>query len=741
MRQPERDWKRTDPPKAEETSNPAPSPRWVLWVLVAVLLLALVMDLVFYTGFYASDDIQYIRGAEQLAETGRLSYITTGTIRFVLLLPLAAVIKLTHHNLYAMAASFIVFHLLLILATYWVGRLVHGGVTGLLAAGCLAVCPIAVTYSTTILPDHAVTALTLFSLGVLIAAGRRLSSEPPDKRGGYLLCGLSGVLLGLSWGAKVTSVIMLAVYAVMLVAWARRLGLRPAAASALSFAIGLAAAGMLLWGSFHLATGLYLPHQDSRFANLASTASERIAAKTYSTPMGRMTRLASFARSDRDLGPLRWLLPIGLVVYPFLRRRSWLLYLTFFWLCVYMTWGTFSFKSYLPPPVQARYFLLALPFAIIPLAQVIVTFSQRVWSVASRAHSARILAVALAVGLALALVVASAIQTNRTAGNRYYSAEVAGVRYALDYAGQSDERPVVVSGWLSSRMRPLLAGEHYPRVIVSSTSTRPSDFRDLLSSTGFLYLDCSHEHSSSGATTPGQSPLDAEVARALAGSTAQLSVRTLGTFEQFRTRLSAFRYVFGGSGRDMDLRDDKRCVFLREIGPPQRQAEMIADSAGESLDLSHRDAWAPTWVSRVSDCRVRRAEDGSVVCDIVGSNITSGGQYGGISFTTGPVEAVRFDVTFDTPETVGAVFMDLTSGTATRRRLRWQFTPSDQVPLPAGRQTYTFRPGRSAGPFAYAGGPISLQDCDRAHLFVRLKGVNSRAAFRVHRVLVQKPAR
>jgi hypothetical protein len=39
-------------------------------VLLAILALALVMDLVFYTGFFASDDLQYLRGARQARLAG-----------------------------------------------------------------------------------------------------------------------------------------------------------------------------------------------------------------------------------------------------------------------------------------------------------------------------------------------------------------------------------------------------------------------------------------------------------------------------------------------------------------------------------------------------------------------------------------------------------------------------------------------------------------------------------------------
>jgi hypothetical protein len=51
-----------------------------VWTLLAILALAVLTDLIFYTGFFASDDLQYAGGAIQLAQYGRLSYITLEAI-------------------------------------------------------------------------------------------------------------------------------------------------------------------------------------------------------------------------------------------------------------------------------------------------------------------------------------------------------------------------------------------------------------------------------------------------------------------------------------------------------------------------------------------------------------------------------------------------------------------------------------------------------------------------------------
>ena len=63
---------------------------------------------------------------------------------------------------------------------------------------------------------------------------------------------------------------------------------------------------------------------------------------------------------------------------------------------------------------------------------------------------------------------------------------------------------------------------------------------------------------------------------ALSGGSSELSVRTLGKFGQFQTRLNSLRYVFGGSGRDMDLRLGKRTVFVREVTAAPKPGTAVA---------------------------------------------------------------------------------------------------------------------------------------------------------------------
>ena len=712
--------------------------RWVIYALLSILLLALVMDLTFYTGFYASDDLKHIRGAVQLAESGRMTAINTATIRVVLLAPLALVVKVTDHNLFAMSAFFALFHLLVILATYYVGRRAHDSAVGVLAAGLVAVCPLAVYNATLILPDHAVTALVLSSIGILLLARQRMCETPPATRSACALSAAAGVVFGLAFGAKITAIIVIPVFGALILSQLRRAPSGSVLKMAIWFAAGTLVAAAFLWLVFYMMTGLYSPFQNSYFSGAIDTFPERVAAKGYPTFSDRLHRFTHLTFSKKYLGLFRWVIPVCLIIYPFLKRRSWAIYLSVIWLCAYMTWGTFSLTHYSPPPVNIRYFILALPFALIAVAFVALSIVRPLWSRMHKTRPTRAALLGLASLAGLLVIGDSCVTANRLAGQLHHSPEVSAVRHALDFAATSGDRPIVLSYWLSSRLRPLFWQDAYPRVIRQDSRTDMAEVSSLLARGGFLYINCAYERFPRHRSPRNPSPLDAAIREALDGRGLDVSARTVGAFGQFKTRFSGIRYLLTGLGDDMDLRRDKRQVFLHEVtaGPPR--AEDLDESECEELDLSQRGIWSPTWVHRLESCEVSQAEDGAVVCELAGSDDNTGGQYGGVLFRLGPVRAVRFDVTFERPDQIAAVYMDLTVGTGTKNRLRWEYTPSDNRGLAEGRRTYTFRPDRWTGGFLYVGGPAAPDEVDTAHFFIRLKEQNARAGFRIHRVLVER---
>jgi len=170
--------------------------------------------------------------------------------------------------------------------------------------------------------------------------------------------------------------------------------------------------------------------------------------------------------------------------------------------------------------------------------------------------------------------------------------------------------------------------------------------------------------------------------------------------------------------------------------PAQSQAAPIAESGAAAIDITAAGAYAPTWAVRVNKCDVS-ASGGSLVCNVVGGSDISGGQYGGVRVKVGSVKAVGVDVTFTNPENITAAFMDLTVGERTKPRVRWEFILRGGQHMPSGKQSFTFRPDKSAGGFRYSGGPASIEKVDHAQFFIKLRP-QSTAGFQMHRMVVER---
>ena len=170
--------------------------------------------------------------------------------------------------------------------------------------------------------------------------------------------------------------------------------------------------------------------------------------------------------------------------------------------------------------------------------------------------------------------------------------------------------------------------------------------------------------------------------------------------------------------------------------PAGPEAAPLSDSDAETVDITASGAYARTWVTRVKQCDVT-VSDSSLVCEVVGSSDTSGGQYGGVRVKIGSVKAVRVDVTFTNPENISGVFMDLTVGEKAKQRVRWELAARGGQRPPSGEQSFTFRPNESTDGFQYEGGPATIDEVDHAQFFIRLKP-NSTAGFHIHRMLVER---
>ena len=83
-------------------------------------------------------------------------------------------------------------------------------------------------------------------------------------------------------------------------------------------------------------------------------------------PLARLERLRLVLRTDL-FAPvvIQGFILLGLVAYPFIKRRVWSLYLLPVWMFAYLTWGSMSLTRYAPPAIKSRYYTPVMPFLFI----------------------------------------------------------------------------------------------------------------------------------------------------------------------------------------------------------------------------------------------------------------------------------------------------------------------------------------------------------------------------------------
>jgi hypothetical protein len=115
-----------------------------------------------------------------------------------------------------------------------------------------------------------------------------------------------------------------------------------------------------------------------------------------------------------------------------------------------------------------------------------------------------------------------------------------------------------------------------------------------------------------------------------------------------------------------------------------------------SLELSDKNLYAPTRVTRVARCDIAQEPTGALACNITGSQ-ESGGQYAGVRFRTGPLKELQLDIAVMHSQVVNSLQVDLYDMKTKRQRLeRWVVSRPKE-----GVKTYVFRPGQALGNFGH----------------------------------------
>lgn len=399
--------KDTSPLPVKETS-PQPAPllyddiltRRAPWLVLLAVLMTVGLDLFFFNGFFASDDKDYFWAAVRVAENGKLSaYPLAGHTRLILLAWNWYVGALSKFNVQVMAASYIFWHVATLLLTCILARQLFNRRAGVIAAYTTATFPLFIIFSTGILPDLLIAAFFVLALLSFHAAFQ-------VRRRGHVVLTLllmltAGVCVGLAYTAKELGLVPLPFFFFAwllteirerrrtrkLIAEEQKLAVLPSAGGKLTRPISmiatLATGAFFAIGFFAIFGAEYklLQHLTGRpdFFRLTALTGPEVDLSKHTkflqdggyNPANRFG--AAMERLSSDFFPkvLKYLFLGGVIIYPFLPRRNWPLFFFGIWLFAFLTWGTYSFKHYYPPRIQARYYIPAFPFIIVMYSAVL----------------------------------------------------------------------------------------------------------------------------------------------------------------------------------------------------------------------------------------------------------------------------------------------------------------------------------------------------------------------------------
>jgi 4-amino-4-deoxy-L-arabinose transferase-like glycosyltransferase len=448
------------------------------FTLAILFLVALVLDFLFFTGFFASDDLQYLTGARKIASLLSLQapgegVAGMGNSRLGVTVPSGVVYWISGGSIAAVAWFHVLYHLILVGLAFALGRLFHGERTGLIAAGIAATSPILYVFAGAILPDN-VTAVWLALILILLELVRRREADGalPAARAFRWYFSI-GLLFGVAYSSKDTALVMTVPAAACVMASAPRLK-SPVWIRNGAFML----AGLIAFVLVELLALRLVMHEWVFRPSMVQEAAEGVFLERMqvqgSDPIARFW----FALGDRlsSLAPITtWILLAGAVAYPFIRDRRLSLITFFWWPFVYLTIGTTSFSAYRPPTIQIRYYAII----IIPAAVMTAIAAQAVWA-RWRAWERVPAPLRGRPALAAVMVAALAVAWHELAadlpesGNIYKAPAVRGLAAAYEVArDQHPEYPILIGSHYGDRMKSLLAAGADERVYWAGAAATP----------------------------------------------------------------------------------------------------------------------------------------------------------------------------------------------------------------------------------------------------------------------------
>lgn len=461
----------------EEARAPLSLRRWPK--LLCFVLLALALDVYFYSGFYMSDDASYLTAIQRIAALEPLDVTDLAHTRLAVVTPAALLYGLTG-SIPLTILSYCLYHPIVVLLAYAAGKLCFDERIASYAAALVAVSPTYYFFAGAILPDNCLSAwLGALLVVVLWVGAARQSGELALGR--QRLCwGVAGVLTGLAYAAKEPGIVMAVPVGLILLARTWRAGAGHALLSATSYAGGLLSFVALEAMALRLLSGQWVVRL------LAGAGSDESAAlhewrleQQGRLPWERLAFVFEHSSPFYGVGALLLLLVLANIAAPFVlsdRRRSqlWILLAFSGWLFAFLTLGSSRLDRYLPPPIRhARYFAPCLLPALVVAAAMLARGSD--WAaqqaLAARPRARRIFRALPVVVIACAGALMF-VRVEYRAGAAYRAHQTKSALLAFGDARRLfPDLPVVLSPYLSRRLDPLIAEQRGGGVVIRDEET------------------------------------------------------------------------------------------------------------------------------------------------------------------------------------------------------------------------------------------------------------------------------
>ena len=454
-------------------------------ILALILVFAVALDLFFFTGFYGSDDDEYLTAAWSVYVHGQFhEEAGFGAERLTLLGWNVLAGSICGFNFQAIAATYVLMHLALCVACFLLARHWFGGPAGLLAAYGVGTLPVMIIYSTFVSPD---TLLAVFFVLALFAFTRGAKARQANQRWRALLwMAGAGVAVGLGYLTKSPALILLPFFFVYWLVCERKEPKRGAIARGAAFAACFFAVVAIE------SVTLNLLHDEASFrldwaARSASSETRAKVASYGSTPWERLQWVGRRYSSQYVPPGFKLALLAAVALFPLVCRRGLSIWWLALWTFAYLTWGTMRLTEYIPPSIQTRYYIPVAALGVIILAAVAMRL--REWLVAAGRYVGlgRVLRGATLLAL-LAYPLLGLHGPDGVAGRLYYAWCVRGADRAIEHASRNSARPIAVSPILSSRVvNPVLLDGFHATIRSYPHLGHPAVTNALLNAERFYY--------------------------------------------------------------------------------------------------------------------------------------------------------------------------------------------------------------------------------------------------------------